>query len=94
MVFNEGSETEELLIVKTINQKSGVLDDHLADSVIANVYEDQKSIDKEVMAQVDVDSEKLAETGTETVGEMHLGRIFPSNTTLTPSNFSPVKQGM
>ncbi|KAK9904406.1 hypothetical protein M0R45_000772 [Rubus argutus] len=89
LVFNEGSETEELLVDRTINRKSSVLDDHLADSVITNVYEDQKS---KVMVLVDVDSKNLANTGIETVEEMHLGRIFPSNTTLTPSNSSPVKK--
>ncbi|XP_062023734.1 uncharacterized protein LOC133739927 isoform X3 [Rosa rugosa] len=88
--LNEGSESEESLIVKSISRRGGVLDDQLANGVIASVSEDQKSIDKIVMVQVDMDSKKPAEEAAETVGEMHLGSIIPSDT--TPIDSSLVKQ--
>ncbi|XP_024164901.1 uncharacterized protein LOC112171985 isoform X3 [Rosa chinensis] len=88
--LNEGSESEESLIVKSISRRGGVLDDQLANGVIASVSEDQKSIDNIVMVQVDMDSKKPAEAAAETVGEMHAGSTVPSDT--TPIDSSLVKQ--
>ncbi|KAM5562247.1 hypothetical protein ABKV19_017457 [Rosa sericea] len=88
--LNEGSESEESLIVKSISRRGFVLDDQLANGVIASVSEDQKSIDNIVMVQVDMDSKKPAEAAAETVGEMHLGSTIPSDT--TPIDSSLIKQ--
>nr|XP_011458491.1 PREDICTED: microtubule-associated protein futsch-like isoform X4 [Fragaria vesca subsp. vesca] len=89
--LNEGSKTEDSVIVKSISRRCAVLDDQLASGVTAGVSEDQKLIDQIVMVQVDMESKKPTEAAAEAVGEIHLGTV-PSDTILTRLDSSPVDQ--
>lgn len=92
--MNEGSKTEDSVIVKSISRRCAVLDDQLASGVTAGVSEDQKLIDQIVMVQVDMESKKPTEAAAEAVGEIHLGRTVPSDSILTRLDSSLVDQGM
>ncbi|KAL6209343.1 hypothetical protein ACLB2K_020285 [Fragaria x ananassa] len=90
--LNEGSKTEDSVIVKSISRRCAVLDDQLASGVTAGVSEDQKLIEQKVLVQVDMESKKPTEAAAVAVGEIHLGRTVPSDTILTRLDSSPVDQ--